>query len=202
MADPISPEVLKQAQAATSGIKPAAKPAAAPVFDIAAEARAAAHKSTTLTPEQTKEYEKAMTLYEKAGDRLGSPTWSAQDARNLKAFTNELERIDKMPEADRTAVLGRMMYHGAHMGGQKGTGLLADITLHAPSSRDILFTDQKGKNVPFPKLLEEGINVNTSDVRTTAYDVQPDPNLWSGVQQQAARAHQLEVKDAKAAHQR
>lgn len=199
----LSPDIAAAAASAGAGAKAAmapapATPAKAPVFDIAAEAKATAHGKTTLSPDQKKEYDKVLALYEKAGDRMGSPTWSAADQRNLTAFKTELKAIEKMPEADRTAVLGKLMYHGAHLGG-KGEGMLADIINQAPSSKQIQFTDQKHNNVSFEAILKEGINVNTSDVQSTRYNVEPDANRWASVQATAVKAHQLEVRDAKAA---
>jgi hypothetical protein len=200
----ISPDVLHKAKTAAAPIRVADKGTEKkdpPVFNIAAEAKATAHGKTTLNEDQKKEYDKLIDLYGKAGDRLGSPTWSAQDAKNLKALTSELDKVEKMPEADRTAITGKLMYHAGHLSG-KGTGLLADVVNHVPSSKDILFTDQKGKNVSFPEILKEGINVNTSDVKSTLYDVQQNPDLWQSVKDTALKAHKLEVTDAKASRQR
>jgi len=199
----IPASVKDNAAAAAKPIHDAGKSGDAPVFNLAKEATELAHhRPSTMTEGQNKEYEHLMDLYNKSGDRMGSPTWNGADPRNTAAFKAELDKIEKMPEADRTAILGRAMYHAGHEGEMSGSGLLADIMLHAPSSKKILFTDTKGKNVPFSEILKEGLNVNTSGVNSTAHDIEPSDTMWKNSEQLAAKAHQLEVRDQKASHQK
>lgn len=204
MADPAKPipqNVLAQVNDVSTGLHAALTGTgnsgkSSGTYNIAAEAEATSRGKTTLNDAQKAEYDNAMQLYKATGDRLYSTKWSGADIKNRKAWLGELEKIDKMPEADRTAVLGRLMYHGAHQG-ESGTSMLADISNHAKNSNTMLFTDQKGKNVSFEKLLSEGINVNRGE--GTTYDIQQNPNLFKDVQDRAGQLHQLDVKDAKAA---
>jgi hypothetical protein len=192
------PDLSPQAaEAAAAAAAPAHKAISGekPVFNIAAEAKAVAHGHTTLTPEQNKEYEHVMDLFRKTEGRLSSPTWTAQNQRDFKAFTNELKHVESLPEADRTAIAGRLLYQGARSTPNKGDGLVADVLIYAPSSQKIQFTDQKGHNVGLEQILSEGIRVNTAEVQSASFDVEANKDRWGGIEAYKNEALKVKARD-------
>jgi hypothetical protein len=208
--------VAQAAKGAAQGAKDVITPPPA-VFPIAEEAKRTANlgatrhgdtdkfdaKGTTLTEAQFDKYEQIMQLYRKSEGRLTNPKWTAENQKDFRSFTDALKGLEKENSADRTAIMGKLVYQGLRSPAQKGDGLLADLEIYNPSLKDMKFTDQKGNNVDFKTLASKTeINVNTSGVGTPIYDVHGSEDRFADIQRLKEEALKVKARDDAASHKK
>ncbi len=133
------------------------------IFDVFAEAKAendnASSAKTTLTADNKAKYYEVIAAYSETGNN---------NQAALNGFLEELRSLNTLNDGQKTQIIGRLLYHGAHTGSIR---FLADVIGCCPYAMKINFGDQE-----HPENIFGFLRTNTSPGYGEDYDVRSLPN--------------------------